>query len=110
MSVPDSSTDAQADDHATDEPHLVVEDVGHVRVVRLNRPHRRNALSAGLMADLSDTMARRATDREVWAVVLTGTGPDAFCSGMDLKDANERNKQSATEAARTGALRGRHSR
>jgi enoyl-CoA hydratase len=74
-----------------DEPELVVENVGRVRVLRLNRPYRRNALSVFLSQAIVDAAGTTADDRQVWAVVLTGTGPDAFCSGMDLKEAHARN-------------------
>jgi enoyl-CoA hydratase len=69
---------------------LIVEDEGHVRVVRLNRPERRNALSSSLIRELLATLGSTASDRDVWALVITGTGADAFCAGMDLKEAHER--------------------
>ncbi|WP_422931202.1 enoyl-CoA hydratase/isomerase family protein [Singulisphaera sp. PoT] len=62
------------------------EDRGPVAIVTLNRPERRNALSQGLMGELSDELSRVGSDLAIRSVVLTGDGP-AFCSGMDLKDA-----------------------
>jgi enoyl-CoA hydratase len=75
---------------------LIVENVGHVRLLRLNRPERRNALSSSLIGDLVAMLASTASDREVWAVVITGTGADAFCAGMDLKEAHERDERNAS--------------
>jgi enoyl-CoA hydratase len=77
-------------------PELIVESNAHVRVLTLNRPERRNALSSSLIGDLVATLASTASDREVWAVVITGTGADAFCAGMDLKEARERDERSAS--------------
>jgi len=77
---------------------LVVEDHEHVRVLRLNRPERRNALSSSLLHELATIISATGVDGDVWAVILTGTGRDAFCSGMDLKEANERNREGATPA------------
>ena len=53
-------------------------------LVTMNRPQRLNALSQKLVADLHETFARIAVDRECRAVVLTGAGR-GFCAGADLK-------------------------
>jgi enoyl-CoA hydratase/carnithine racemase len=70
------------------ESGLVVEDRGHVRVLTLDRPERRNALSSAVQADLVEELLRCGEDGEVRAVVLTGNGP-AFCAGFDLKEIRE---------------------
>ena len=67
---------------------LVVEDRGHVRVLTLDRPERRNALSSALQADLIEALLRAVEDGDVRAIVLTGNGP-AFCAGFDLKEIRE---------------------
>jgi enoyl-CoA hydratase len=74
---------------------LIVEDDAHIRVLRLNRPERRNALSTSLLRELVEVFVSTASDRDVWAVVITGTGTEAFCAGMDLKEAHQRNQESA---------------
>ena len=66
------------------ESGLVVEDRGHLRLLILDRPERRNALSTALQADLVEQFLSLAADG-VRAVVLTGNGP-AFCAGFDLKE------------------------
>jgi enoyl-CoA hydratase/carnithine racemase len=53
-------------------------------VVTMNRPHRLNALSQGLIADLHEVFAELGRSRTVRAIVLTGAGR-GFCSGADLK-------------------------
>lgn len=59
----------------------------HDGVLRLTiqRESRRNALNPPVMAALADALARANTDRAVRAVVLTGAGDKAFCSGADLQ-------------------------
>jgi len=57
----------------------------HVRIVRLHRPERLNALSIDLAVELDRTLAAVGEDNQARVVVLTGTGR-AFCSGLDLKD------------------------
>jgi enoyl-CoA hydratase len=65
---------------------LLVEDEGPVRVVTLNRPESRNALSGELISALYRALVAADDDPAVLAVVLTGTDP-AFCAGVDLKQA-----------------------
>ncbi|MDB4872956.1 MAG: putative enoyl-CoA hydratase/isomerase family protein [Gemmatimonadales bacterium] len=64
---------------------LVVSTTGGVATVRLDRPARRNALSAPMIEGLSEAMASSDADPAVHAVVLTGTDP-AFCAGLDLHE------------------------
>lgn len=59
------------------------EDIGHVRVLRLNRPERKNALVPALGWGIVSALGEAAADDEVRCVALTGNG-DAFCSGLDL--------------------------
>lgn len=54
-------------------------------VLTINRPDRRNALSRGLVAALTDAFLRAANDPAARCVILTGNGP-AFCAGMDLDE------------------------
>jgi enoyl-CoA hydratase len=56
-----------------------------VRIIRLNRPDRLNALSFGLTADLHDALDAVAADDECRVAILTGAGR-GFCAGLDLKD------------------------
>lgn len=69
------------------ESGLVVEDREGVRVLTLDRPERRNALSTAIQADLVEQLLRVPED-DVRVVVLTGNGP-AFCAGFDLKEIRE---------------------
>jgi enoyl-CoA hydratase/carnithine racemase len=64
---------------------LVREQREAVLILRLNRPDARNALSPELMGELGIGLADAEQDPSIRAVVLTGTGDRAFCSGMDLR-------------------------
>jgi enoyl-CoA hydratase len=74
------------------ESGLIVETRGHVRVLTLDRPERRNALSTALQGDLIEELLRCGEQASgpdgVRAVVLAGNGP-AFCAGFDLKEIRE---------------------
>jgi len=68
------------------EPLVLVADHGPVRVLSLNRPGARNALSRDLIGVAYRALIDADADESVHAVVLTGTDP-AFCPGVDLKEA-----------------------
>ena len=53
--------------------------------IRLNRPHRLNAMVPQLMRDLHYAFVAAASDRAVRVVILSGEGR-AFCAGDDLKE------------------------
>lgn len=65
---------------------VLITDHDAVRVLTLNRPQARNALSHDLIRALYAALKAADADEEVLAVVLTGTDP-AFCAGVDLKEA-----------------------
>lgn len=65
--------------------NLLYEVANGVCRITLNRPGVYNALSPGLIADITSAMTAAAEDTTVRAVVLTGAGDKAFCSGADLK-------------------------
>jgi 2-(1,2-epoxy-1,2-dihydrophenyl)acetyl-CoA isomerase len=56
-----------------------------VATVTLNRPERYNALSPNLIEEIAKAVGLAAQDTSVRAIVLTGVGDKAFCSGADLK-------------------------
>jgi enoyl-CoA hydratase/carnithine racemase len=70
----------------TTDPLVLVTDHGPVRVLTLNRPEARNALSRDLIRATYAALTETDDDESVRAVVLTGTDP-AFCAGVDLKEA-----------------------
>lgn len=65
---------------------LLVERLDGVATLTLDRPQRRNALSATLVAALRSALAEVRDDPDVRVVVLTGAGERAFCAGADLDE------------------------
>jgi len=63
---------------------LHVEHAGGVARVWLDRPERRNAFDAALIAALAETFTSLAADDGLRAVVLAGRGA-SFCAGADLE-------------------------
>lgn len=62
---------------------LLVEPDGGLLTVTLNRPRRKNAISAAMWNEFDDVFRHAATDPSVRAVVLTGAEGN-FSSGADL--------------------------
>jgi enoyl-CoA hydratase len=64
---------------------VVVTRRGPVTVVTIDRPARRNALDGATIGAIGRALVEAERDEGVRAVVLTGAGDAAFCSGLDLK-------------------------
>jgi enoyl-CoA hydratase len=62
---------------------LLEEPAPGVRLLRLDDPDRRNAISPALQAELCAAVDTVAADPDARALVVTGTG-SAFCAGADL--------------------------
>jgi methylglutaconyl-CoA hydratase len=69
---------------------------GAVALVTLNRPEKRNALNAALVAGLKRALADADAREDVRAVLVTGAGAD-FCSGADLSALRKISESSAAE-------------
>ncbi len=68
------------------EPPILLSREGHVALLTLNRPDRRNALDAEAKRLLAKVWAEIGDDPAIRAVVLTGAGEKAFCVGADLRE------------------------
>ncbi len=69
------------------EPAVLFERLpGHVALVTLNRPAARNAINGAVAQALDELVELTEADADIWAVVLTGAGTQAFCAGADLKE------------------------
>lgn len=53
--------------------------------ITIDRPEVRNAFRPETVIELGDAFERAREDVDVGAVILTGEGPDAFCSGGDQR-------------------------
>jgi enoyl-CoA hydratase len=56
-----------------------------VAVVTLNRPHRLNALTSPMLAEIYDTLETLGHDANCRVIIITGAGR-GFCAGDDLVD------------------------
>jgi enoyl-CoA hydratase/carnithine racemase len=77
------------------EPVLVTDD-GGIRIIRMNRPEKKNALTQPMYAAMTRALHEAQADEAVRCVMLSGA-PGAFCAGSDIGE--------FLEAAQSGGLR-----
>jgi methylglutaconyl-CoA hydratase len=86
---------------------VLVENIGFVRTLTLNRPEKRNALNDALVRALRDALVTADADENLRAIVIRGAGKD-FCSGADLESLRKISESSYDEnledARRLGEL------
>jgi 2-(1,2-epoxy-1,2-dihydrophenyl)acetyl-CoA isomerase len=73
-----------------------------VATIVLNRPDRRNALSAEMVSALARVLERLEGTDDVGALVITGSGP-AFCAGGDVKGFSARGGEGGASTEVDGA-------
>jgi enoyl-CoA hydratase/carnithine racemase len=61
------------------------EEAGGVRVIRIDRPQKRNALTPVMIAALRDQVRAAGDDPTVRGLILAGVGPST-CAGVDLNE------------------------
>jgi naphthoate synthase len=64
---------------------LATGDDAGIAKITIDRPEVRNAFRPETVVELSDAFTRAREDPSVGVIILTGEGPDAFCSGGDQR-------------------------
>src|SRR5207248_4712894 len=70
-------------------PEVVVIDDESVRIIRLNRPDKKNALTQPMYAEMTRALREAEASDAIRCVVIAG-GPGAFCAGSDISDFQKR--------------------
>jgi enoyl-CoA hydratase/carnithine racemase len=65
--------------------HILVSTTGSVAEIRLNRPEKKNAITAAMYAALADALEAAAADEKVRVVTILANG-DMFTAGNDIND------------------------
>src|SRR5213592_3160389 len=74
---------------------LIEKKTPQITVITLNRPERRNALSIELLTELIASIKLASDETRERILILRGAGA-AFCTGLDLKEAQDQTKAHAT--------------
>ena len=75
-----TALDWQSRQHYTD---IRYEFAAGIAKITIDRPQKRNAFRPKTVKELIDAFHRAQHESEVGVIILTGEGPDAFCSGGD---------------------------
>lgn len=65
--------------------HILVSQENRILKLQLNRPEKKNALTAEMYSKLAEELEQANTDPQTRVILLTGSG-DSFSSGNDLND------------------------
>ena len=76
----------QASGTMTDTSSVIREKRGQAFWITINRPDKRNAINADVVAGIARGYREAHDDKEVRVIVLTGAGDKAFCAGADLQN------------------------
>ncbi|HTH04943.1 MAG TPA: enoyl-CoA hydratase-related protein, partial [Ilumatobacteraceae bacterium] len=68
---------------------VLVDIAGHIALITINRPEKRNALNRAVRKALPTAITSCDADDDVDVMILTGADP-AFSAGIDLKEIAER--------------------
>jgi enoyl-CoA hydratase/carnithine racemase len=75
---------------------VLVSDEGGIRIIRMNRPEKKNALTQPMYAAMTRALREAQEDEAIRCIMLSGA-PGAFCAGSDIGE--------FLEAAQSGGLR-----
>lgn len=82
--------------------NLLIENLGAVRRITINRPDKLNALNAATLDELTRAFEDAGTDGSVRAVILRGAGEKAFVAGADISELATVTPVQARDFARRG--------
>lgn len=82
--------------------NILLEHTDHVAVITINRPSQLNALNSDTIKELSKALDEVATDDNVRAIIITGSGEKAFVAGADIKEFADFSKEEGRRLSAEG--------
>ena len=64
--------------------YVLLEPMGDVAIIKINRPEALNAMNVDVIWELSKTIDIVGTDDSIKTVIITGAGERSFCAGADI--------------------------
>ena len=80
--------------------NIIVEAEGKIATVIINRQQSLNALNSQTIQELSDAFSELEADKNIRAIILTGSGEKSFVAGADIKEFSDFGTAAAEELAR----------
>ncbi|KAI5812365.1 enoyl-CoA hydratase/isomerase family protein [Pyronema omphalodes] len=75
-------------DYSTYKHFIISFPCDFVAHVEINRPQKLNAFNRAMWLEYGDLFNQLSTDPNIRAIILSGSGPRAFCAGLDLHSSN----------------------
>jgi enoyl-CoA hydratase len=82
--------------------NLLLEVTDRVAILTIHRPDKLNALDHATVEEIGAAAAQIATDEEVAALIITGSGPKAFVAGADIGELAKLDPAAARRTSRRG--------
>ncbi len=82
--------------------NILNETYNKVALITINRPKSLNALNASVITELSNAVKHFAQDKDVRAIIITGSGEKSFVAGADIKEFSDFGKEQAEALAKNG--------
>ncbi|MFL6318338.1 MAG: enoyl-CoA hydratase-related protein [Nitrososphaeraceae archaeon] len=64
--------------------YILLEPIGDIAIIKINRPEALNAMNVDVIWELSKTIDIVAVDDSIKTVIITGVGERSFCAGADI--------------------------
>lgn len=64
--------------------YVLLEPIGDVAIIKINRPEALNAMNVDVIWELSKTIDIVGVDDSIKTVIITGVGERSFCAGADI--------------------------
>lgn len=82
--------------------NILLEKKGTTAIVTMNRPDKLNALNHETLSELEQVFTELKNDKNVFVVIITGSGQKAFIAGADISELNKLDILSAKSFAERG--------
>lgn len=77
--------------------NIILEKEGNLAIVTINRPKALNALNSETLKDLDLVLENLESDKNIYCVVLTGSGEKAFVAGADISEMKDLSEEEGKE-------------
>ncbi|MGE5782364.1 MAG: enoyl-CoA hydratase/isomerase family protein [Nitrososphaerales archaeon] len=64
--------------------YVLLEPMGEIAIIKINRPDALNSMNLDVIWELSKTIDIVGADESIKAVIITGSGERSFCAGADI--------------------------
>ena len=71
--------------------NIIFEKLNHVGIVTISRPNALNALNTETLRELEETVDMVSMDKDIYVLIITGSGEKAFVAGADISEMKDKN-------------------